>query len=169
MARQEVEFSEEIAPLYQATKGNGLLLTSSAEDGRPNVMTVGWGLYGWFYHDHPVAVVAIRPACYTSGFLEEVGEFVLAVPADDLAEAVRFCGTESGRDYDKFAETGLTKVASLRVRPVSIAQCPINVECRIYRKECPPHHILTPEHREKPVSEQHAIYFAEVLGTYAWT
>ena len=113
-----------------------------------------------------VAVVAVRPACYTFELLDEVDEFVLCVPTDDIADAVAFCGRESGRRCDKFKETGLTPVPSARVRPVSIAQSPIHVECRIYHKQRPPHFILTPEHRQQPLDAQHTIYFAEVLGTF---
>ncbi len=40
------------------------------------------------------------------------------------------------------------------------------MECRIYRKQRPPHLVLTPEHREKPLAEQNTIYFAEVLGSF---
>jgi flavin reductase (DIM6/NTAB) family NADH-FMN oxidoreductase RutF len=129
-------------------------------------MTIGWGLYGWFYHSHAVAVVAVRPACHTFKLLDEVEEFVLCVPTEEMAEAVAFCGKESGRDFDKFKRTGLTPVPSTHVRPVSIAECLIHVECRIYHKQRAPHFILTPEHREKPLEAQHAIYFAEVLGTF---
>jgi len=170
MFRREVEFAEVIEALYRQTSshagGHGVLLTSVGSDGVPNVMTIGWGLYGWFYHGHPVAVVAVRPARHTFRLLDEVGEFVLCVPADAIAEQVRFCGVKSGRDCDKFKETGLTPVPSARVRAPSIAQCPIHVECRIYYKQRPPHFILTPEHRERPLAEQHTIYFAEVLGAY---
>jgi hypothetical protein len=28
--------------------------------------------------------------------------------------------------------------------------------------------LLTPEHRQRPIEQQHTIYFAEVLGTYGW-
>jgi len=28
--------------------------------------------------------------------------------------------------------------------------------------------LLTPEHRRRPLEQQHTIYFAEVLGTYRW-
>jgi len=138
MFRREVEFAEVIEALYRQTSshagGHGVLLTSVGSDGVPNVMTIGWGLYGWF--------------------------------SDAIAEQVRFCGVKSGRDCDKFKETGLTPVPSARVRAPSIAQCPIHVECRIYYKQRPPHFILTPEHRERPLAEQHTIYFAEVLGAY---
>ena len=55
------------------------------------------------------------------------------------------------------------------MRAPSIAECPINVECRIYHKQRPPHYLLTPEHRRNPLEEQHTIYFGEVLGTYGTT
>ncbi len=170
MSRKEVEFADVIDPLYRHTNsqagGKGVLLTSIGGDGRSNVMTIGWGLYGWFYHSHPVAVAAVRPACHTFKLLDEVEEFVLCVPTEEIAEAVAFCGTASGRDFDKFKQTGLTPVPSTHVKPVSIAECPIHVECRIYHKQRPPHFILTPEHRQKPLEAQHTIYFAEVLGTF---
>jgi flavin reductase (DIM6/NTAB) family NADH-FMN oxidoreductase RutF len=113
-----------------------------------------------------VAVVAVRPACYTFALLDQVGEFVLCVPTDEIADAVAFCGRESGHTCDKFKETGLTPVPSTYVRPPSVAECPIHVECRIYHKQRPPHFILTPEHREKPLEAQHTIHFAEILGSF---
>ncbi len=171
MGRHEVEFAEVIEALYRQTDagagGHGLLLTSIGADNRPNAMTIGWGLYGWSYHNHPVTVVAVRPACHTFRLLEEVPEFVLCVPTAAIAQAVAFCGSRSGRDCDKFRETGLTLIPSTHVRPPSIAECPVHVECRVYHKQRPPHQILTPEHRQRPLAEQHTIYFAEVLGTYA--
>ena len=170
MGRREVGFAEIIEPLYCQTNaretGIGVLLTSCDGQGRSNVMTIGWGLYGCFYHDHPVAVVAVRPACFTFELLDQVGEFVLCVPTGELKDAVAFCGQRSGRDCDKFRETGLTPVRSTHVQAPSIGECPIHVECRIYHKQRPPHMILTPEHRAKPLAEQHTIYFAEVLGAF---
>lgn len=170
MSRRQVDFGEVIEALHLQTHcrggGQGVLLTSCGADGRQNVMTIGWGLYGSFYHDHCVAVVAVRPACYTFKLLDEVGEFVLCVPTDEIADAVAFCGRESGHECDKFKETGLTSIPSTYVRPPSIAQCPIHVECRVYHAQRPPHFILTPEHRERPLAAQHTTYFAEVLGTF---
>jgi len=173
MVRQEVDFAEAIGPLYRRTlargPGGGVLLTSVGADGRANAMTIGWGLYGWFHHGNPVAVAAVRPACYTHQLLDEVEEFVLCLPTDEIADATTFCGSKSGRDCDKFGETGLTPISSTRVRPPSIAECPVHVECRVYHKQRPPHFILAPEHRQRPIEEQHTIYFAEVLGSFRMT
>jgi flavin reductase (DIM6/NTAB) family NADH-FMN oxidoreductase RutF len=171
MSRREVDFADVIQALHSQMDvpggGKGVLLTSCDAAGRPNVMTIGWALYGPHYHGHNMAVVAVRPACHTFKLLDEVGEFVLCVPTNDIADAVAFCGRESGRTCDKFRETKLTPVASTLVKPPSIAECPIHVECRIYHKQRPPHFILTPEHRQAPVQAQHTIYFAEVLGSFA--
>lgn len=100
--------------------------------------------------------------------IEEVPEFVLGIPDDALQPAAALCGTRSGRDTDKFAAAGLTPVPSLHVRPPSIRECPLNIECRVYTKVAPPHLLLTPEHRQWPLAEQHTIYFAQVLGAYRW-
>ena len=166
MERKETRFESIIESLYISAMGQGILLTSSGKNGNPNIMTLGWILVGGVYHGHPIAVVAVRPACYSFKLLDEVNEFVLCIPSPEIADAVSFCGTKSGRDYDKFKETGLMPVSSFHVTPPSIAQCPVNIECKIYHKQRPPHYILTPEHRKSPLEEQHTIYFAEVLGTY---
>jgi flavin reductase (DIM6/NTAB) family NADH-FMN oxidoreductase RutF len=142
----------------------GVLLVSCDREGVPNVMTIGWLLLGRSYYGRPVAVVAVRPATYTFRLLDEVDEFVIAVPSLDLADAVALCGKQSGRMMDKFAVTSLTPVPSTSVAPPSIKECLINIECRIYHKQWPPHQLLTAEHRKAPLAAQHTIYFAEVLG-----
>jgi flavin reductase (DIM6/NTAB) family NADH-FMN oxidoreductase RutF len=145
------------------------------QTGAQNLLTLGWGLIGPFYHGHPIFAIAVTPLRYSWRFLEAVPAFVIAVAADatkpdnTLKEAVRLCGTKSGRDLDKFAAAGLTPVPSVHVRAPSVLECPINIECRIYNSVAPPHMMLTPEHRQAPLDEQHTIYFAEVLGTYRWT
>jgi len=157
----------ECAPeiLYRMRHG-GVLCTVVDGQGSTNVLTLGWGQIGPGYHGHPVFTIAITPRRYSWRFLEEVPEFVIAVPDDALRPAADLCGTKSGRDVDKFAAAGLTQVGSRHVRAPSIAECPINVECRVYARIDPPHMLLTPEHRNAPVHLQHTIYFAEVLGTY---
>lgn len=142
----------------------GVLLVTCDDQGNPNVMTIGWLLLGRSYYKRPVAVIAIRPATYTFQLLDMVEEFVIAVPTIDLVDAVAYCGKQSGRATDKFAATSMTPFPSRYVAPPSIQECPVNIECRIYHKQHPPHQILTPDHRKAPISEQHTIYFAEVLG-----
>jgi flavin reductase (DIM6/NTAB) family NADH-FMN oxidoreductase RutF len=37
----------------------------------------------------------------------------------------------SGRDCDKFAEIGLTPLPATHVKPPLIAECPVNIECKL--------------------------------------
>ena len=166
--RVTLDFWEHGEEILRRMRHGGVLCTVIDEAGKQNVITLGWGQIGPFYHRHPVFVIAITPLRYSWRFIEDVPEFVIAVPDDSLQEAALLCGTKSGRDMDKFAAANLTPVPSAGVRPPAIVECPLNIECRVYAKIAPPHQLLTPEHRQRPVSEQHTIYFAEVLGTYGW-
>jgi flavin reductase (DIM6/NTAB) family NADH-FMN oxidoreductase RutF len=167
MSRPELDFGACVAALHERMTHGGFLVNTVGADGVPNTMTVGWAWFGHGYHGRPMMVVPIKPERYTFGLINAVPEFVVSVPTPALAEAVAYCGRASGRDGDKFRAAGLTPVPSVHVRPPSIAECPINIECRIYHVEKPPHGLLTPEHRREPAERQHWIYFAEVLGTYA--
>lgn len=152
---------------YERLNDGGVLVSCVDRAGRPNLITVSWWLFGWFYHSRPMSVIAIRRDRFSYGLLEAVPEFVVAVPSAEIRAAVDFCGSRSGRDHDKFLETGLTAVPSYHVAAPSVAECPVNYECRVYEAVHPPHKLLTTEHRAMPLERQHTIYFAEVLGVYA--
>jgi flavin reductase (DIM6/NTAB) family NADH-FMN oxidoreductase RutF len=167
--REELDLYEHVGELLYRMRHGGVLGTVVDGAGATNVLTLGWGLVGPSYHGHPVLAIAITPRRYSFRFIEEVGDFVIAVPDDALRPAADYCGKASGREGDKFAACGLTPVASAHVRAPSIAECPVNIECRAYTKVAPPHTLLTPEHRQAPLALQHTIYFGEVLGTYRYT
>ena len=166
--RNELSFWECAGEVLHRMRHGGVLCTVVDNEGEQNVLTLGWGQIGPFYHGHPVFIVAVSPPRYSWRFLEEVPEFVIAVPDDALRAAAALCGTKSGRDMDKFAAAGLTRVPSAHVGAPSVLEAPVNIECRVYASVAPPHLLLTPEHRQHPVEEQHTIYFAEVLGTYRY-
>jgi len=108
----------------------GLLLVSQGEDGVPNAMTIGWGTAGVIW-GREVFTVLVRPSRYTFTRLKESDSFTVNVPPPSLRDAVSFCGTRSGRDYDKFAECGMTAEPSRTVSTPGIAECPIVYECEI--------------------------------------
>ena len=49
----------------------------------------------------------------------------------DMARAADWCGVRSGRDYDKFAETGLTPRRGMMVQAPYIEEAPLSIECRV--------------------------------------
>ena len=56
---------------------------------------------------------------------------MINVPGANLAFAVDYCGVKSGREVDKFAALGLSRVPAHRVRAPLIDECPLAIECRV--------------------------------------
>ena len=84
------------------------LITTQKPDGGYNTMTASWGGAGILWNK-PVVFVFIRPQRYTFGIVEDSDTLTLSFfPAGEYRDALRYCGTKSGRDGDKFAATGLT-------------------------------------------------------------
>lgn len=60
---------------------------------------------------------------------EETGQFVWNMATYALREAVNITGEELPPDVDEFERAGLTKAPSRRVRPMRVAESPIQFEC----------------------------------------
>lgn len=82
------------------------LVTAGTQDGF-NTMTVSWGGAGIMWNK-PVAFTFIRPQRYTFAFLEQNEVFTICFFEEQYRPALSLCGTKSGRNVDKVAETGLT-------------------------------------------------------------
>lgn len=101
--------------------------------GHTNIITVAWA--GTVCTNPPMVSISVRPSRYSYHMIEETGEFVINLTTRALAYAADYCGVKSGRDVDKWKETGLTPVKSDIVKAPCIAQSPVNIECRVVRKE----------------------------------
>lgn len=85
----------------------GLVTAGSRE--KSNTMTVSWGGAGIMWNK-PVSFIFIRPQRYTFEFLEKNGCFTLSFFDESYRDALRLCGTKSGRELDKAQAAGLTTV-----------------------------------------------------------
>lgn len=94
-----------------------------------NVLTVAW--CGVDCSDPPVVHVSVRPSRYSHRIIKESGTFTVNIPTRDLLRQVDICGTVSGRYGDKFERAGLTAVAGSVVEAPIIAECPVNLECKV--------------------------------------
>ena len=168
IARRTIDFWLQAGKILQQFRQGGVLCSVTDKAGQLNLITLGWGLVGPSYHGNPVMAIAVTPERYSWHALEETDTFTIAVPDGRLSAAVAFCGSRSGRDVDKFKATGLTPVAGWQVPTCAVMECPVNLECRTYARVRPPHQLLTPEHRQRPLEKQHTIYFAEVVAAYEW-
>lgn len=84
-----------------------MLITAGSAEGGHNTMTASWGGLGELWGKY-AATIYIRPQRYTLGFVDESEYFSLCFFDEEYRNALNFCGTKSGRDYDKDAECGLT-------------------------------------------------------------
>ena len=76
---------------------------------RINAMTARWGGMGVLWN-RPVLFAFVRPQRYTYGLLNDSDECSACFLEDGHRTALQICGTKSGRDTDKIAESGLTPV-----------------------------------------------------------
>lgn len=84
-------------------------LVTAGDEAAHNTMTVSWGGVGELWRKD-VTFIFIRPQRHTLQFVENNEYYSVCFFDDEYKDALRFCGTKSGRDYDKDKETGLTAV-----------------------------------------------------------
>lgn len=94
-----------------------------------DVMAACW--FGVVSSTPPTLGVSLRSNRRTLELVREHGEFTVNVPNVSMAAEVDHCGLVSGRDRDKFADTGFTPVPAAVLSTPIIAECPYNVECRV--------------------------------------
>jgi flavin reductase (DIM6/NTAB) family NADH-FMN oxidoreductase RutF len=66
--------------------------------------------------------------------LKAEGAFVVNVPGPELVDAVKRCGSLSGRTDDKFAAAGLDPEPWDGIDGVGIRQCGAQIACRVERE-----------------------------------
>lgn len=95
--------------LISAIAEEWMLITAGDQNGY-NMMTASWGFAGEMWGNDCVMAV-VRPQRYTLEFLNTNDTFTLSFYGNNK-EIHKVCGSKSGRDVDKTAETGLTPVFS---------------------------------------------------------
>jgi flavin reductase (DIM6/NTAB) family NADH-FMN oxidoreductase RutF len=96
---------------------------------KPNIITLAW--VGTVCSDPPMIGISIRPSRYSHGLVKQYREFAVNLPNAELVHATDHCGVVSGRRVDKFAQTGLTPMPAKAIATAIIAECPVNIECRV--------------------------------------
>lgn len=105
------------------------MITCQGNEGRANIITVSWA--GTVCSEPPMLSISVRPERHSFGLIKETGEFAVNIPDRKIVKEADLCGVISGRDHDKFHETGFTAGRSISIRPPIILECPINIECKV--------------------------------------
>ena len=118
-----------------------VMVTAADREGKSNIITIAWT--GTVCTNPPMAYISVRPERYSNGMLKETGEFVINLTTEKLVRATDYCGVKSGRDTDKWKETGLTPIPAQEVNVPLIKESPVNIECRVSEiRELGSHHMF---------------------------
>ncbi len=166
-----------------------VLVSVADSAGRTNLFTVAWT--GTVCTNPPMAYISVRPERYSYQMLRETGEFVINLTTEALARATDYCGVRSGRDTDKWKDTGLTPMEAFEVKVPLVAESPVSIECRVREvRELGSHHMFLADvvsvdvdeqwlnpggalelSRARPIVYSHGGYYglSDLMGTFGWS
>ena len=119
-----------VAPFRSVYPSPAALITSVDSEGKANIITLA-EVYNLSVARPVIVGVSITRQRYSHKLISESSQYVVNLPTTRILEKVDRCGAISGRDVDKFSELGLTPIAASLVHPPLIAECPINLECKV--------------------------------------
>ncbi|UCH69621.1 MAG: flavin reductase family protein [Candidatus Bathyarchaeota archaeon] len=99
----------------------------------------------------PLLLMGVAPERYSHELIAGTKEFVVNVPTIEIVKEMLFCGRKTGKEHDKFKETGLTLLPAKTVRPPIIKECVAHLECKLYQQIS---------------MGDHTLFVGEVLTTY---
>ena len=91
---------------FKEINDNFAILTAGDKTIGYNAMTVSWGGVGVLWNKM-VAFLFVRHSRYTYDFIEKSDSVTLSFLSDKYKKEKALFGSKSGRDLDKFKETGL--------------------------------------------------------------
>ena len=106
-----------------------VLVSCADRQGNDNLITVAWT--GTICTDPAMLYISVRPERYSYNLIKDSMEFTVNLTTRELAKATDWCGVRSGRDFDKWKECNLTRQPGVKVNCPSIAESPLNIECRV--------------------------------------
>jgi flavin reductase (DIM6/NTAB) family NADH-FMN oxidoreductase RutF len=117
------------AKVYQLLESGPVVLVTTEQKGRPNVMTLCWHTMVDF--EPPLVGFVMSDRNFSFAALRATRECVINIPTVELAKAAVGCGNVSGRRVDKFERFGLTPLPATKVAAPLIGECYANLECRV--------------------------------------
>ncbi|MCM1493573.1 MAG: flavin reductase [Muribaculaceae bacterium] len=94
--------------------GKEWALVTAGNKKKANPMTISWGGMGVLWGKN-VFYIFIRESRYTKELLDHQEFFSLSFLGEKYRDALNYCGSHSGRDEDKFQNSGLTPAFKLGI------------------------------------------------------
>ena len=118
-----------LSKVYGLLEPGPVVLVTTAQKGRANVMTLSWLTMMDF--EPPLIGMVLSDRNYSFTALKATKQCVINIPTVELGKKVVGVGNSSGRRIDKFATFGLTPRPAKHVAPPLIEQCYASLECRV--------------------------------------
>ena len=142
--------------------GKDWMLISASDGTRENTMTASWGCLGILWNK-PVAICFIRPQRYTYSITEKSDYLSLAFLGEEYRDALVFCGRNSGRDGDKFAQSGLTCAMTENGVPFPLEAEMVMICRKMYADDIKKASFIDKEMlKNYPIDDFHRIYICEI-------
>ena len=166
MSFKKIDISELSFNPFKKIGKEWMLLTGGSIDNF-NTMTASWGQLGVIWNKN-VLTCYIRPNRYTYDFVERSECFTASFFGEEFRKALSFCGSHSGRDCDKMAETGLVPVELDGC--TGFEQADMVMVCRkLYSYDLKEEGFLTDDGFPEKffgTDPYHRAYIAEIVGVY---
>jgi flavin reductase (DIM6/NTAB) family NADH-FMN oxidoreductase RutF len=119
-----VEYAEAVRTKYPEQI---VIAIAKDKSGKANPITLGWTM---FASGNPLMMaIAVAAGHYSVKAIEHSRCFTIAYPSAEMAQDTLFFGSHSGRDTDKFAESGCRTEPARQIDSVLLADAVANFEC----------------------------------------
>ncbi len=106
-----------------------VMVSVADKAGNTDIITAAWT--GNICSDPAMTYVSVRPERFSYHMIEETQCFVINLTTKGLAKATDYCGVRSGRNVNKWKETGLTPEKADHIPAPLIGESPVNIECQV--------------------------------------
>ena len=106
-----------------------VMVSCGSDPSEYNIITIAWT--GIICSNPPMCYISVRPNRHSYNIIKSSREYVINLTTPDLLRETDWCGTRTGRKFDKFKETGLTPIPASKVSAPMIQEAPVHIECRV--------------------------------------
>lgn len=139
------------------------LITAGNKDSF-NTMTASWGGMGILWNK-PVVFAFVRPTRHTYLFTEENEYYTVSFFEEKYREALRICGTKSGKNVDKMELTKLTPIETEK-QNVYFNEAKLMMECKkLYFQDLDPKTFIDKDLLSHYNNDYHRMYIGQITMT----
>ena len=163
---KKVKYNEYFTEASESLPSGAFLTVKDGDE--LNTMTIGWATIGIVW-GKPVLMVMVRKSRHTYQLIENTKEFTVSFAFEGkMQDELDFCGSNSGRDYDKFEECKLEPIPGQKVNTPIIGGCDLHYECETkFKQDMDPEHLVDDiDNSAYAQGDYHTLYFGEIVDCY---